>query len=195
MKTIFTSIVCLVLIFTSVVARSQSMEAPRAPLPVFALKTNLIYDALTTINLSAEVGLSSNTSIDLAVSYNPWKFPNQVMMKHWILQPQFRYWFKERFDDWFVGVELHYGTYNIAGSKLFKINDIRYQGLFFGGGATVGYAWPVSPRWKMEAELGLGYTHIEYDKYNYRNCGKHLEKGNTAYIGPTKIALSIIYTL
>ncbi|MDR0295635.1 MAG: DUF3575 domain-containing protein, partial [Prevotellaceae bacterium] len=43
-------------------------------LPVFALKTNILYDALTNINLGFEVRLGNYLTLDVPVNYNPWVF-------------------------------------------------------------------------------------------------------------------------
>ena len=37
-----------------------------------AVKTNLLYWATTTPNLSAELGLGKRTSLELTGGYNPW---------------------------------------------------------------------------------------------------------------------------
>ena len=50
-------------------------------------------------------------------------------------------------------------------------------------------------RWSMEAEIGVGYARIDYDKYNCGKCGSKLDNGHKNYVGPTKIALNIIYVI
>lgn len=196
MKLSIISLIGASLMFVSNSSKAQDEVSATAKLPVFAFKTNLIYDALTTINLSGEVGLGKQTSIDVAASYNPWKYRDGGKMKHWLIQPQFRFWFKERFNGWFVGAEFHYGTYNVGGIGVFGLNKARYQGWLVGGGVTGGFAWKLGGRWNMEAELGFGYARIGYDKYDLGcKCDKHISTGAINYMGPTKIALSVILTL
>ena len=38
-----------------------------------ALKSNLLYDATTTMNLGLEIGLARKWTLDIPVNYNPWK--------------------------------------------------------------------------------------------------------------------------
>lgn len=38
-----------------------------------ALKSNLLYDATTTMNLGLEIGLACKWTLDIPVNYNPWK--------------------------------------------------------------------------------------------------------------------------
>ena len=40
-----------------------------------ALKSNLLYDATTTMNLGLEIGLARKWTLDIPVNYNPWNFP------------------------------------------------------------------------------------------------------------------------
>ncbi len=39
-----------------------------------ALKTNLLYDATSTMNLGFEFGLSPKWTLDVSGNYNPWTF-------------------------------------------------------------------------------------------------------------------------
>ena len=59
-------------------------------LPAFALKTNLIYGALTTLNLGFEVRLSKRSTLDVPFSYNPWVFSDNKRLNHIMVQPEYR---------------------------------------------------------------------------------------------------------
>ena len=69
-----------------------------------ALKSNLLYDATTTMNLGLEFGLARKWTLDVPVNYNPWKPDNGRRLRHWGIQPEVRYWFCERFRRTFIGV-------------------------------------------------------------------------------------------
>ena len=60
-----------------------------------AVKTNLLYDASTTINLGTEIGLSPKWTLDLSANYNGWTFSENKKWKHWMAQPEARYWLCE----------------------------------------------------------------------------------------------------
>lgn len=107
-----------------------------------ALKSNILYDASGTINLGAEVGLAPRWTLDVSGNYNGWVRSHGRTWKHWMLQPEARYWFCDRFTGHFVGVHAHGGQYNVGnlkndisflGSDLSKLSDRRYQGWFVGG--------------------------------------------------------------
>lgn len=130
------------------------------------LKTNLLYDAATTLSIGAEVGLGRKTSLDLSGGYNPWEFSSVKRMKLWMVQPEFRYWFCERFNKHFLGLHAHTGQYNFSGIGFSDhMKDYNYQGDFYGGGISYGYQWLLGNRWGLEATIGVGYIHFVYDKY------------------------------
>lgn len=77
-----------------------------------AVKTNLLYDATTTINLGLEVGLADKWTLDVSGNYNPWEFSDNRQLKHFFIQPEARYWLCEKFNGHFFGLHGHYGKYN-----------------------------------------------------------------------------------
>lgn len=153
----------------------------------FAVKTNAAYWATTTLNAGLEIGISPKMTLDLIGSYNPFQFRKNRKIRHWLVQPELRLWTCQRFAGHFFGLHTHYGQYNAAWQKF------RYQGWLVGGGMSYGYQWLIGKRWNLEAELGVGYAYLEYDKYLRRKCGKFLERGHTNYIGPTKLSISFMY--
>ena len=108
-----------------------------------AVKTNLLYDATTTFNLGAEIGLSPRWTLDLSANYNPFSFSDNKKWKHWMAQPEARYWFCERFNGHFMGLHLLGGQYNVGGVKLPfgiypSVEDYRYEGYYYGAGLAYG---------------------------------------------------------
>lgn len=164
-----------------------------------AVKTNLVADATTTINLATEIGLTAKTTLDLYVNYNPWSLGSNKLFKHVMLQPEYRYWFCERFSGSFIGVHAHAGIFNAGGIDLPfgvwpNLKDYRYEGEFIGAGVSYGYQWVLGKHWNLEGNIGVGYAYVNFDKYRCKNCGKLQEKdGHKNYFGPTKAAVSLIY--
>lgn len=54
-----------------------------------AVKTNLLYDATTTMNLGLEIGLGKKWSLDLSGNYNPWKFDDETRLRHRVYSRNF----------------------------------------------------------------------------------------------------------
>ena len=153
-----------------------------------ALKTNGIVWATTTPNLGVEVALSPKYTLEFMGAYNPWTFKDDKKMRFWLVQPELKYWFCEKFEGHFVGVHLH-GAQYFGG-----FDDKRYDGYLAGGGLTYGYDWILSPHWNLEAAIGIGYARLWYEESPHIPCEKCHEDKTKNYFGPTKAAISLIYT-
>lgn len=163
-----------------------------------AIKTNLLYDATTTLNVGGELALSKKWTIDVSGNINPWTFSNDKKLKNWLTQPEMRYWLCEKFNGQFIGFHLMGGEFDVANIKLPfgivpSLQDHRYEGWFAGLGFVYGYQWILSKHWNMEGALGAGYDYINFDKYRCGKCGSKLESGHTNYFGITKLDLSLVY--
>lgn len=169
-----------------------------------ALKSNLLYDAFATLNAGVEVKLSDRWTLDVSANYNGWTLSHDRKWKHWLLQPETRYWFCDSFAGHFVEAHVLAGQYNVGnldnnisflGSDLSKLSDKRYQGWFVGLGLVYGYAWILNKHWNLEALLGFGWAYTRYDIYPCAHCGtKVAENKPHNYVGPTKAAINLVYT-
>ena len=128
-----------------VVALMVLESGVRSEAQEMALKSNILYDATTTINLGYEVALNNKTTLDIWVNYNPWtlgkkwvglyefKYYNpevpgaitspsaserDVKLKHLAIQPELRWWTCEKFNGHFFGVHLHGGMFNVGALKM-----------------------------------------------------------------------------
>lgn len=163
--------------------------------PHVVVKTNMLYDALLSLNLGLEFKLSKRYTLDVPVHYNPLTFSDNRKWKHILVQPELRYWICESFVGHFLGIHGHYADFNVGNIGPFKATkDYRYRGSLAGGGFSWGYHWLLSPRFSLEATLGFGYAYIDYSKYEYQKCGLKLKDSHKHYVGPTKIGVNLIYT-
>lgn len=153
--------------------------------------------------MGVEVGIEDNWTFDAEGQFNLWTLPENVRWKHWAVQPEVRYWFCDRFAGSFLGVHTHGGQFNMGGfdgrvhyfgTDARKIEDTRYQGWFVGAGVSYGYAWILNANWNLEAEFGFGYSYTQYDRFRCAGCGKKVEEDVPHhYVGPTRIALNLVY--
>ena len=167
-----------------------------------AIKTNILYDAALTANIGAELRVAPRWSVDLSGNLNAWTV-NSHKWKHWMLQPEARYWFCEAIQGHFVAAHLLGGQYNVGNVDLnFKAlgTDFRnlknhwYQGWYAGLGVAYGYSWILAKHWNFEAELGLGWIYTRYDVFPCEKCGTKIAKNKAHnYVGPTKAALNLVY--
>ncbi len=186
-------LICIVFLSANFINAQTDKEHLR--LPSFAVKTNALYWATTTPNLGFEIGLSKKFTLEISGNYNPWTFSDNKKIKHWMVQPELRYWPCERFNGHFFGIHGHYADFNVGGIKMLNLDGKRYEGELYGGGISYGYHWVLSNRWSIEATIGAGYAHIDYDKYKCEKCGSKIKDDTKNYWGPTKAGISIIYIL
>lgn len=172
-------------------------------LPVFALKTNLLYaGAALTPNISVEFGVSRKSTVSLSGSYTWYgrekdKVEDYKQFVHMILMPEYRYWLCERFNGHFFGVHALYGRYNISGHDVPLLFDKenRYDGHAYGGGVSYGYHLPLDRRWGLEFNIGVGYAYMNYDKFNCSTCDRNAVKTTKHYFGPTRAGVTLVFLI
>lgn len=192
------------------------MPPPLQPMPkdtvgrktILALKTNLLYDALTLVNYSIEVPIGERYS---ALFYHqfPWwswgKANNEYCIRFLSVGAEGRWWFKpqprlgvgeRRWRDKLVGHFL--GVYAESGKWDFELGrKICHQGEHWSAGLSYGFSMPVSKRLNLEFSLSVGYASIAYRKFApsndyeilWRDPVKH---GRWNYFGPTKAQISLV---
>lgn len=180
------------LLFCTMAAKAQDV----------AIKTNLLYDATATVNLGVEVGLAPRWTLDISGNLNAWTVKEGARWRHWMAQPEARYWFCDRFSRHFLGFHAIGGQYNVGGIKnnirflgsdFSKLTNQRYQGWALGAGVAYGYAFILGKHWNLELEIGVGYAYFNYDTFSCMGCGQKIKEGNHHYFGPTKAAVNLVY--
>lgn len=189
-KSIFSFMLLLLVTLTFSVERADAQRV--------AAKTNLLYAATTSPNLALELRTGKKTTLELGGGMSLWKFGEKTTFKHWMAQPEFRYWFCDAFNGHFLGLHAHGGQFNVGGidipvGRLSNLKDNRYQGYFYGGGLSYGYQWVLGRHWNLEASIGGGYARIIYEKYPCATCGTKLDEGVYNYWGVTRGTLSVVY--
>lgn len=188
---------CLLLFFLVVGGGFSQVRAQD-----WAIKTNVIYDATTTVNLGVEVGVAPKWSIDLSGNLNVWSTEDLARWKHWMVQPEARYWFCDRFSRNFVGAHLIGGAFNVGGinnnlsflgTDFSVLSDLRYQGYAYGAGVAYGFAFMLSTHLNLELEAGFGYVYLDYETFRCTNCGRKVGEGTHHYVGPTKAAVNLSF--
>lgn len=173
-----------------------------------ALKTNLLFDLATIVNIEAEIPLSKNLSIAGECVF-PWWLDEKKQRSLEILSGslELRYWLNQeaRMQDaslvnhnplagWFLGVYTGGGLYDL------EWDGKGYQGEFFiATGLSGGYVKPLSRNLNMEFSLGIGYLKTDYRRYEAQqdaNKEWHLIKkneGTYSWIGPIKAKVSLVW--
>lgn len=188
---------------TFAVLLSALITTPLSMAQKVGVKTNLLYGIATkTPNLGIEIALQEKNTLNISGGYNPWNLDGRhndnKKMVHWVIQPEWKYWFCSVFNGHYIGLHGLGSYYNINKTEVPLMFDkkYRYQGYLLGGGISYGYQWILGKRWNIEASIGLGAAYMNYDKYECKNCGFRIEKDKQKiYFGPTKASISIIYII
>lgn len=177
----------------------------------FAVKTNALYWATATPNMGLEVAMGERWTFEFEGGYNPWTFDKEKNMKakHWLVSPEFRYWFCNSFQGHFIGINGNYTQFNIGAipvplQRTFislnktpeaDLEKSRVEGWAVGAGITYGYAFPIARRWNLEFTAGFGYWYSIYNQYESRKCGLFQETVKKHALGPTSLGISFIYMI
>ena len=170
----------------------------------WAVKTNLLYDATATANLGVEIGLAPKWTLDISGNLNAWSKNDRTKWKHWLFQPEARYWFCDRFSRHFIGVHAIGAAFNFGGinnnisflgTDFSVLKEKRYQGYAYGGGVVYGFAFMLSKYINLELEAGIGYAYLDYEIFNCSGCGRKEGSDNHHYVGPTKAAVNLVFVL
>ncbi|MCM0365145.1 MULTISPECIES: DUF3575 domain-containing protein [Bacteroides] len=164
----------------------------------FAVRTNLLYDALLLPTLGVEWRINEHVGIKLDGGLTWWGGSSGKVQKMWLVNPEVRryLWDKKRF---YAGISGSYGEYNLYKYMLGGIvsKDTGYQGKLWNAGLTVGYQLYLSRGFSIDFNLGLGYTRSEYDSFGMTDGIRVYKKRNRTknLWGPTQAGISLVWTI
>lgn len=174
-----------------------------------AVKTNLLFDLATALNVEIEVPLARRWSLA-----GEWIFPWWLLEdKQHCLQVlcgtlEARYWLRGNYKHqdkslgrhnplagWFIGV--------YAGTALYDVEwDAEgYHSLnAYMAGISAGYVQPLSRNFSMEFSVGVGYAYTDYWHYFARQSVANgewyrlrQEKKTFDWVGPTRAKVSLVW--
>ena len=157
------------------------------------IATNLLYDVATVTNLSLEVGFARHMALNLFSTFSPWDIKPDLKIRSLILQPELRWYFGDNFIRHYLGVEGHYGWYDVALLGKTRYQDRDSNTPLWGGGLSYGYVLSFSRHFGMDFSISAGYAHLVYDCfYNVRNGAKYTTQSRDWW-GPTRVGVSIYF--
>ena len=176
-----------------------------APVPVVedtfmvAVKSNLLFDAVTALNVEVEVPVGNHWSVMVEDVFPWWEKDNKYCLQLLELGAEGRYWFSnnkyysQKLKGHFVGAYVMSGKYDIQWKT-----DLCYQGEFWSSGLTYGYSKRISKYFNLEFSLSLGYLSTGYRHYtptpDYSELVKDpYKEGRFTYFGPTKAKISLVF--
>nr|WP_282201817.1 DUF3575 domain-containing protein [Parabacteroides goldsteinii] len=164
----------------------------------FAVRTNVLYDAMLLPTLGVEWRVNRDLGIKLDGSLLRWGGEHGKVQKMWLVNPEVR-WYLLREKRFYVGASGTYGEYNIYKCPLGSIlsKDTGYQGKMWNAGLTVGYQLYLSRDFSIDFNLGLGYTRSEYDSFTMTDGVRVYKERDRSknFWGPTQAGISLIWTI
>ncbi len=173
--------------------------------PLVAIKSNLLYDAITALNIELEIPIGNSWSIAAEYIF-PWWSSNKA---NWTMQTlsgnaSVKYWFgnrekKDLLTGWHIGLFGGLGRYDF---QLFDNNG--EQADYFDVGIQAGYAHKISKNLRMEYALGLGYMQFDYKSYDKVRDTKYgdikvfrypWEVRRRNWVGPINAKISLVWLL
>ena len=167
---------------------------------MFALKTNLLYDAVTALNAELEVPIGKRFSVMVEDVFPWWKAGpngNKYCLQMWTMSVEPRWWFyrkgmNDRLLGHFVAPYVMSGKYDLQWDT-----SICYRGYGWSAGLTYGYSMPLCKWLNMEFSMSIGYLNASYQHYQPSADYEQLFKdpanaGRLTYIGPTKLKVSLV---
>lgn len=163
----------------------------------FALKSNLLYDALLVPNLSLEASIGSG-----------WTLGAGGMFAWWSKDAKHRYW---RIYGGGLEIRKYFGTLSkskpLQGHHLGIYGDFLTYDFEFGAkgyqskatyaaGIKYGYSHPIAKRLNLDFALGIGYLHSNYKTYVPRDgCYVYQETKKRKWLGPTQAEISLVWLI
>lgn len=189
---------------------------------LLALRTNLLYDFMYAPQFGFAPGINVQLEyypLDGHITYNAgFTFQNH---RHWEdyqfwqtrdidLEARLYLWGHGVFCGPYAGIDAHVTWYGLGMSK-----TKGWEGEGYGASLTLGWVWNLSrnKRWRLEANVGVGYFRSKYDPYVYGNILSGEEDGLYYYdysgalsqfkkrnhllqwFGPTQAGLHLTYDI
>lgn len=146
--------------------------------PVAAIKTNLLFDLLSLVNLGVELPLGDRFSIAADICFPWWRIREKdITVQMPALSAELRYWFADRdrlprMTGWFAGLQAAATCYDFQFGSLTGGRGVQGETIV-PVALTVGYVQGINDALRIEYSLGLGYLRSDYIEYE--------SVGNTAY--------------
>ena len=171
-----------------------------------AIKTNVPLLLVGTPNVGMEFTVSQQFTTNLDILWMPYMFKkHEEVLRALVGSADLRYYVKPRYyytnnmyDGFYLGPYVEAGNFNIGFWRGEERESYRYKGWGISAGLSLGYKFYLSKRFRLDLNLGLGYAHLQYDKYQLGGewADYPLElKDTRSWFGHTKFGVHLVYNL
>ena len=159
--------------------------------------TNALALSMAIANVQGEYDFGCRWSVAASVYYSAWNYGSvKRKLRTFIFRPEVRYWLSEGHRGFFFDAHIQMAAYNVAlpGWK-YRIQDVKGHHPALGGGLGAGYRLPLGSkgRWALEAQVGVGCYHLEYNRYENVDNGRLVDRRERTFVGIDNVAVSVVY--
>jgi len=165
------------------------------------IKGNATYALFAIPSFGIEVGIGEKTTFQLDATMSFWNsitlgskpnFQQRPFIFNYVF-PEFRYYFKEKNDGFYLGAHTGVGMFKLSKNKGYASAN-RYQyGYIFFTGITTGYQWKFKERWLLDLFLSGGWSNANYQGFD-RDTGERYDDDCPPSICPTNIRKGYNYS-
>lgn len=175
------------------------------------IKGNALFAPIGILNLGIEKQISPKYTLQGDVFISPWKSFAGHELQMYSLSVEGRYYFKEAFKNWYVGVNIGVSAFNLQKWSYWNdrtgpnyegeivMNSNLYQkGYSVMLGATAGYQFQLSERWNLDLYATVGTSqgfYRGYDRTTGRRYDSATELNKSGEIIPYRGGVMISYKL
>ncbi|MCM1290811.1 MAG: DUF3575 domain-containing protein [Prevotella sp.] len=196
-RTLCTFILLLFTAVTSLCANDKNeSDESHFCITSFAIKSNLLHDALLTPDLGIEVGLHNKFSVSAEGVWAWWS--NNSKHRFWRIYGAWiegRYWFGKFSSQRHLSGH-HAGVYLSAHTYDFEFGGKGWQSpnATFGVGLSYGYSFRISSRLNVDLSARVGYSSGKLITY-HPQCGEYvcISRHNHHYFGPTDLSVTFVW--
>lgn len=163
----------------------------------FHIKSNLPAWLMLWTNIAFEYDLSQQWSVTLPIYYSGFNyFTGRVKFRTFAVIPELRFWLNSTSKGFFFNVHAGMAYYDYAKGGDFRYQDHNKTTPALGGGVGLGYRFPLGrdSGWSMEAAVGAGIYHLDYDIFHNYHNGLITDRRKRTFYGIDQAALSLIYS-
>ncbi|MGA9213066.1 DUF3575 domain-containing protein [Kaistella sp.] len=140
------------------------------------IKGNALLLPIGMLNAGVEYQLKEKVTLQADVFVSPWKSFMGNHAQVYMGTVEARYYFKEAFSKFYVGLNLGSAVFDIQKWNYFNTDNYQ-RGFTILGGATVGYQFKIKENWNIDLYLGGGNSQGFYRGYLKKSGARYDDDG------------------
>ena len=166
------------------------------------IKGNATYALFAIPSFGIEVGIGEKTTFQLDATMSFWNsitlgsksnFQQRPFIFNYVF-PEFRYYFKEKNDGFYLGAHTGAGMFKLSKNKSYASSNMYQYGYIFFTGITTGYQWKFKERWLLDVFLSGGWSNANYQGFDKDTGLRYDDDCHALGLCPTNIRKGYNYS-